>query len=157
MDVLKLFRARVCAGTSGEYYNGGSPVTKQPSLGTLHKRLTFYFNLWVRLRDSNGDGTFTCISCGERKPVEQMDAGHFVPANYYVHRYNPSNVWGQCTRCNRFMHGNLIGYALALVDKLGLDYVRFLWRTHNDKAEYTREQLQQMVETYSGKVKEMSA
>lgn len=135
-------------------------MLKKPTAAQLHRKLTPIFNRWVRLRDTTyapfGDERRGwCISCGTWKDFGELQAGHFVPANHYVHRYNPKNVNVQCISCNKWRHGNPFGYALGLREKYGSRTVWFLLRTMNDKAEYTVEQLQGMIEYYSHKVKEL--
>ena len=86
----------------------------------LKAKLWKEFSLYIRLSNSDKDGYCNCISCGERHYYKDIDAGHFISKNkgncYY---FSENNVWPQCTRCNRFLHGNLLEYRRALVKKLG--------------------------------------
>lgn len=126
---------------------------KQPSLTVLKKRLTTAFNYYIRLRDTT-EGYGSCISCGVVKPFSDGDAGHFVPATYAVHRWSEANVHFQCWRCNRFMHGNLIGYFIGLEQKLGRDIPRDLETTKFTAKKYSRGELETLTEIYKQKVKD---
>ena len=44
----------------------------------LTKKLDKVFSAYIRLRDTMPSGFFTCISCGQIKPFEQGDCGHYV-------------------------------------------------------------------------------
>lgn len=83
------------------------------------------FSLYIRLRDSREFHykAFRCISCGEVKPFNMMDCGHFVSRNCYALRWEPQNAWGECSRCNRMLGDHLIGYRKNLIIKLGTDAI----------------------------------
>lgn len=143
-------------------------MAKQPTVAQLHRKLQPIFNRWIRLRDTMSVGNWVggyafmgykrlgrCISCGSMKAFDELQAGHFVPEHKAVHRYNPKNVNAQCVRCNLYLKGNPFGYMLGLRDKIGARAVWFILKTKDDKAVYTVEQLQGMIEHYKNKVKEL--
>ena len=81
----------------------------------LKKHLWMYFSQYIRQRD-NG----ICISCGKKDYWRKMDAGHYVPKTAGLSLYfHEQNVHCQCTYCNRWMHGNLSRYAIALRKRYG--------------------------------------
>jgi hypothetical protein len=54
-------------------------LRQQKGVPKLLRTLESIFNKFIRLRDTKGHGDgayFKCISCGEIKPVSQMNAGH---------------------------------------------------------------------------------
>lgn len=133
---------------------------KQPTFTTLQKRLTVVYNRYIRLRDTwveDGVRVGKCISCGEHKHISELDAGHFVAANFLAHRYTDQNVNAQCHRCNRFLHGNLIGYYIGMEKKWGEGYAKFLWETRLPRpaldASY-REYLERAIIRYTELVRE---
>lgn len=83
------------------------------------------FSMYIRLRDSRAYHyrAFRCISCGDVKPFEMMDCGHFVSRNNMLLRWEPTNAWGECSRCNRMLGDHLLGYRKNLIIKLGTDAV----------------------------------
>jgi len=82
---------------------------------------------YVRLKDADANGYVRCISCGKLKYWKDIDAGHYIPKSRGNCAYwEPKNINPQCTSCNRFMHGNLNSYALALIEKYGSDILKEL-------------------------------
>lgn len=84
------------------------------------------FSLYIRMRDSREFHyrAFRCISCGDVKPFEQMDCGHFVSRNAMAIRWNEQNCSGECARCNRMLGDHLLGYRKNLIIKLGTDAIK---------------------------------
>lgn len=81
----------------------------------LKKKLWSIFSQYIRQRDKG-----ICISCGKEFFWRRMDAGHYIPKSLGLSLYfDERNVNCQCTYCNRWMHGNLSQYALALIRKYG--------------------------------------
>jgi hypothetical protein len=106
------------------------------------------FNAYIRQRDSE-NGLFTCISCGQVKPIELMDAGHYVPQkNSSALRFNEYNVNGECKSCNGFDQFHLIGYRKNLINKIGIEMVEYL-ETHNREVKkWSRTELLQIIKDY---------
>ena len=96
------------------------------------------FNDWRRemlLADGNG-----CISCGT-KTAFAWHAGHYrTTAAAPQLRFNPDNVWLQCSACNVHKSGNIEAYRSALVDLIGEERVLAL-ESNNETHRYTREEL----------------
>ena len=92
---------------------------KNQSIPELLEKAQKVFNAWIRNRDKDKG----CISCGG--PVE--NAGHYFSAGHYsALRLNEMNVNGQCIRCNKHLHGNLINYRKGLIDRYGAEKVELL-------------------------------
>ena len=84
-------------------------------ISKLNSKLTKVFNAYIRRRDAGK----LCISCGKR-PMTQ--AGHYFPTSSTPQpsmRFNEHNVNGQCSYCNKWLHGNQHGYAEGLIRKYG--------------------------------------
>lgn len=60
-------------------------------------------------------------------PVEDLQAGHFIPRRYVATRWHPLNVWPQCSRCNVELSGNLKLYEGKLVSQFSDLAVDALW------------------------------
>lgn len=73
-------------------------------------------SLRVRQRD-NG----VCFTCGVKKPIEEMNAGHFIHKNCLD--FNKMNINCQCVKCNQYLSGNLGIYAIKLIEKYGKEQV----------------------------------
>lgn len=124
-----------------------SVVASIPELKKTAQRLV---NKFCRLRDVNRG----CISCTKGK---SDDGGHFWPmGSNSALRYHEDNINGQCTSCNRFMHGNLLEYRLKLVVKIGEERVAWLDKHHKDAKKWTREELESIISEYKTKIDELS-
>jgi hypothetical protein len=107
------------------------------------------FNAYIRQRDSE-NGLFTCISCGQVKPTELMDAGHYVPQkNSSALRFNEYNVNGECKSCNGFDQFHLIGYRKNLINKIGIEMVEYLETNNREVKKWSRTELLQIIKDYN--------
>lgn len=102
------------------------------------------FNRWIRLRDKDKG----CISCG----AEVTEAGHYFSQGHHsALRFNEINTNGQCTRCNKFMHGNLINYRKGLVRRYGEQNVLMLENSADLRKhkKWARFECEILIKTYS--------
>lgn len=74
----------------------GVKVKKKPD---LRRKLDDVFSQYIRLRDAMPNGTFRCISCGQIKPLEQADCGHYFSRTHMATRYSEYNCHAECRRC----------------------------------------------------------
>lgn len=89
------------------------------SLSKLIQKVQNEFNKYIRNRDKDK----TCISCS----CAVSEAGHYYSAGHHTAlRFNEVNTNGQCTRCNCFLHGNLIHYRNGLIKRYGQQAVDLL-------------------------------
>lgn len=123
-------------------------MRKKKTLSALKKDLDKVFNAWIRKRDTNEGGTFTCISSGRTLPANEMDAGHFYPATYTAIRWDERNVNGQSRKDNRFKCGNLLGYYKGMQAKWGQDVIDELERLHNQPFKLEIFWLEEMISKY---------
>jgi len=94
-----------------------------------YKKTQRKINEAVRLRDAIKVENYyfaVCISCGKVINLDNncrskdYHAGHYFLENKYASvRFNLNNIHGQCSRCNRFLHGNLAEYQIGLIKKIG--------------------------------------
>lgn len=94
----------------------GVTVKKRPD---LKKKLDKEFSLFIRLRDCMPNGYFKCISCGQIKPFEQADCGHYFSRTHLSTRFDENNCHAECRHCNRFKADHLEGYRENLIEKIG--------------------------------------
>lgn len=113
-------------------------------------------NKYCRLRDTQGIGA-NCISCGSWKEHDQMDGGHFIPTTSGALRFDERNINAQCTKCNRFLHGNARGYYKGMIVKYGLDVVEELESREGGTYKWTIAELEEREAYYKAKLKELEA
>ena len=83
---------------------------------------------------------YGCISCGT-KTAFAWHAGHYrTTAAAPQLRFNPDNIWLQCSSCNVHKSGNIEAYRAALVELIGEEKVQAL-ESNNETHRYTREEL----------------
>ena len=119
-------------------------TAKQISLPKLLAKTQKVFNAWIRNRDKDKG----CISCGS----QITEAGHYYSQGHHsALRFNEVNTNGQCTRCNRFLHGNLINYRHGLVKRYSQQQIDLLDSvgTRSPVKKWTRWELEQICKKYS--------
>lgn len=132
------------------------PKKRQASQATLVKKLDKVFSQYIRLRDTFPNGMFRCISCGQIKPFEQADAGHYHSRRHMITRFDEENVSSECRFCNRFSADHLIGYRENLIKKIGMQRFQMLEvRAHGTK-KWSCFELEQLIKYYSVLVKKLS-
>jgi len=86
-----------------------------------------------------------------------MDAGHYIPKTGGLSIYfDEKNVHCQCTYCNRFMHGNLAPYAIALRQRYGETILEELAWKKQQITKYTTQDYQYLIQVYKEKLKTLS-
>ena len=126
---------------------------KLPRGGSSYKKaLWILFSRFIRLRDK-----CTCISCGKTDQLPEMDAGHYIPKTAGMSIYfDEQNVNCQCRGCNRFRHGNLSAYAIALRQKYGPNILEELDRRRRQTRKISVPEYQQLMRVYSDKLRELT-
>jgi hypothetical protein len=119
----------------------------------------FWFARYIRLRDAIDWGT--CISCGEPKTFEELQCGHYVPADYcgLGLLLDERNNNGECPRCNGVDSFHLIGYKRRLAERHGnsvvenLEYRRESRNT--DVTKFSRQVYLRMAADYRARYEQM--
>jgi hypothetical protein len=123
-------------------------TTKIDTIPKLTAKAQKVFNKYVRERDSE-NGYFICISCGRTLPVEQMNAGHYIPQkNSSFLRFNEYNVHGECISDNGFNEFHLINYRKNLINKIGQEMVDWLEENQRTIKKWSRTELNDIIERY---------
>jgi len=123
------------------------PKVKRITRSQLVKRLDTAFSQFIRLRDSV-DGMATCVTCGDTRPWEYQQNGHFYTRGRYPTRWDEMNCSVQCVRCNVFLKGNYINYTMYMIDKYGREAVDKLEAKSKSTAKITSVELQEMIDYY---------
>lgn len=123
------------------------------TISDYHKEAQFWFNKVIRERDKNQP----CISCGVTLKGKKFDAGHYYSQGGHSSvRYNFYNVFGQCTRCNRELSGNLIEYRKGLLKRIGEQKLEMLEILAHQERSYTIDELKQKIKNYKRDYKDMT-
>lgn len=119
---------------------------KRQGVASLKKKADKFFSLYVRYRDSDQDGLVQCITCSVRKPVKEMQAGHFVSRTKGVLRYDEQNVNGQCVGCNMFKQGEQFIYGKNIDKKYGDGTAEALMARRFESHKFTVPELEEIIE-----------
>jgi hypothetical protein len=96
----------------------------KPKRSTIKRRLWRLVSTYIRTKYLDDDGLITCVACGVRKPLGDMDASHFISKNtgmavYFVEE----NIHPTCVTCNRFLEGNIPEYYKYMLSMYGQDKI----------------------------------
>lgn len=97
-----------------------STKVKEPKTSAqLKKDLDAVVSKYVRILNSNEQGMVACYTCGKVKHFSDMHAGHFIPRNILITRWDLNNLRPQCVGCNMFGNGKPLDFEDGLVKELG--------------------------------------
>lgn len=124
-------------------------TTRTIPLPRLLKKAQEIFNAFIRARDHDKG----CISCG----AEVQEAGHYFSQGHHsALRYNEVNTNGQCCRCNKFLHGNLIHYRNGLINRYGEPRVLHLESSaRRSVKKWSRVELEAIIDFYKEEIKKL--
>lgn len=127
------------------------------SMGKLIAEAQTAFNGWIRERDRQAG--HLCISSG--RPLDwtgnAVDAGHYRSRGSAPHlRFDERNCHAQSKQENRYGSGNVTGYRLGLIARMGLEAVEAL---ECDQAlrKYSRDELIAIKADYAAKTRALKA
>lgn len=124
-------------------------VLKAKSRWQWLKEAQAAFNAYIRKRDEG----LPCISCGSF--TGKKNAGHYRSVGSAPElRFEESQVWLQCEKCNSYLSGNLINYRINLIKRIGLDKVEWIEEKHEPK-KYTIPEIKSIKAQYKLKLKEL--
>lgn len=114
-----------------------------PSLPELRREADKIFSLFIRQRDQG-----VCFTCGVRRPISEMQNGHYRPRAILWLRYDPRNCHCQCRECNETLRGNLGAYNIRLFNRYGPGIFHELDRLEKKKEIFLRSDFQNVIDTY---------
>lgn len=127
------------------------------SRGDWIKEAQTAFNAWIRARDSGQP----CICCGRISSGAvhggDFDAGHYRSRGSAPHlRFDERNVHAQLKQCNRYDSGNVVGYRMGLIERIGLTAVEAL-EADQEPRRHSIDDLKAIKADYTARAKELRA
>ena len=115
------------------------------------------FNQFIRARDAGKP----CICCGRYSAGMvhggDFDAGHYRSRGSAPHlRFDERNVHAQLKQCNRYDSGNVVGYRMGLINRIGSDALDAL-ECDQEPRRHSIEDLKALKATYQQKTRELKA
>lgn len=120
---------------------------RQKSRSQLVRQLDSVFSTYIRQKEAI-DGIGRCVTCGDTKPWQQLQNGHFYTRGRYHTRWDEDNCHTQCVTCNVFKKGNYINYTMYMIDRYGRDFVNELEIKSKSKDKILTTVIQEMIEHY---------
>ena len=113
------------------------------------------FNAFIRARDAGKP----CICCGRTSSGMvhggDFDAGHYRSRGSAPHlRFDERNVHAQLKQCNRYDSGNVVGYRIGLIQRIGIEAVEAL-EADQEPRKHTIEELQAIKRDYMARAREL--
>lgn len=127
-------------------------MAKKLSISRLKKKAWDLFSQYVRRERADYDGNVSCVACGARKHWKQMQASHLVAGRRLGILFDKRGVFPCCVGCNVFKGGNYREYDAFMDEQFGRTYrielVEELRRLSKQPTKWTRDQFQEVIETY---------
>lgn len=146
-------RCRSCATIEDTLAREEEDGEQEAGLPELIEELDRLVSRYVRLKNADKDGLIQCYTCPAKKPIGEMQAGHYVPRGNMLLRFDiERNIRPQCKDCNEYKRGNLAIYG----QKLELELPGVTELLYNESLlvyKYTRDELRQMINDYTRKIK----
>jgi len=117
------------------------------------------FSKYIRLKEcyETAGNYFAgkCCTCGAIKPIEQLDAGHFIPGRNDAILFDERGVHIQCRACNRFHQGRWPEYREYMLARYGMETIEELLQQRKQIKQYSVEELKAIAKEYRRKIKEL--
>ncbi len=111
------------------------------------KNLDKYFSLYIRSRYSK-NGIAECYTCGTKKPIKELQCGHFMSRKHYSTRWDEDNCQVQCYACNVMRYGEQYKFGLRLNAEYGEDMAENLLIKSKQTVKFSNVELLEMIEKY---------
>ena len=106
--------------------------------------LDFVFSRYIRIKESDKNGSVSCYTCGKIHHWKELQCGHFIKRGHMQLRWDSRNARPQCIECNCSQFGNIEQYEKNLNDEQqGLpEQLREISR---EVYKYSREELKELL------------
>jgi hypothetical protein len=130
-------------------------MSKKIKRSTLVKNLDTIFSIYIRRKDAIND-IAKCVTCGKEDHWSKLQNGHWASRRHYSTRWDERNCNVQCSGCNVFRAGEIYLYTKYLCSKYGDNFPEELYKLSQKIVKFTDSDLQDMIQHYKEKVKELS-
>ena len=130
---------------------------KKQTLKSAKEKARKAFKAYIRLRDAlSTTGTIyncVCCTCGKLTRLDgSLHAGHFTQGSHGSTYFEETNVNGQCSTCNHFLHAALDKYLVFMIRKYGQPEVDRLYSLNGQIKKYTVSDYEQITQKYKEKL-----
>lgn len=120
----------------------------KPTITKLKKKADTVFSKSVRYRFArkiDGEWIGECITCKVKKPIKQLQCGHFMSRQYNSTRYDRKNCSSQCYGCNVMQQGRQYQFSIEIDKLYGEGTSNKLLLKAGKKHKFTEEELKQII------------
>lgn len=132
---------------------------KLPKVKSLKNKAWNMFSKYIRTRDclatTNTKYAGRCITCDKLYPIEQLQAGHFIPGRGGKVLFDEFGVHAQCYGCNIGKNGNWPAYLAKMKKMYEEEVIDEMLRTYNEVKQYKASDYIEIYETYKRKLEEL--
>lgn len=124
--------------------------------GNAMRLADMYFSRYIRVKYSK-DGKCTCYTCGNIKPIKEVDNGHYQKREHKATRYNENNCRPQCKTCNGNVkhNGKQVLFKENLILEIGKEKVDELDRLAKTSIKADTKFFKDIAEKYRIKLNEL--
>lgn len=149
-------RCRTCSTIEDTHARMNAIQEAEDGLPELIDRLDGLVSKYVRWSAPHNENMeIECYTCGDWRPRTVMDAGHYVTRNCMFLRFDVSrNIRPQCHICNRSKYGMAAEFGKRLeLERPSITEI--LWEESRIVHKWSRDELQQMINEYTIKLKSL--
>lgn len=119
---------------------------KEVKIWALKKELYKQIQLLARLQEVDKYWYGKCISCWKRVHRTEADGWHYISRSHMATAFDLRNIHLQCKYCNWWLRWNIVEYRKNLIEQFGEDLVLDLEAKKNETKEFTKEELEALIE-----------
>jgi len=128
-------------------------MPKPKTHAKLKKDLDAVFSKYIRWYYADDNGMVQCYTCGQVKPVKQMQNGHFQSRRHTSTRFEINNCRPQCVKCNMFAQGEQYLFGQLLKAEIGEEAVEEIIALSRKSVKYSKADLEYLIDLYKQKLK----
>ena len=130
---------------------------KPKSIAKLVDEVAILVQKYTRMKAADSNGYCKCSTCDAVKHWTEMQGGHFVGRKWLATKLLEENIHPQCPACNGPRQGNMIQYTLFMLDMYGKEFIEELEILKHQSRKYYRDEVAELKEEYTNKIKELEA
>lgn len=112
-------------------------------------------SLYIRTKFADWKGEVQCYTCPVKKPIKEMQNGHYISRVYMNTRYYEPNLRPQCYRCNVLLKGNYTEFSINLLRESPTSLEELArWKVMKSK-DSTRYDLLDIIESFKTKLQKL--
>lgn len=139
---------KVSGAAKARKHGARKKKVRRVKISTLKRKAWVEFSIFIRTKGADENGFNTCVTCGERKPWKELQAGHFIRGRLNANLFDERGVWPQCYSCNVGAQGNVVLYYKVMLAKFGQDTIDELIAQNNKTRKWLPGELQALFEKY---------